>query len=112
MYSDYHKACLTRLMREEDATGMFLFQQHISLDEYTSLFNSFEKGSKMTSKALMNELVVQGREILENWQTAIQDDLGTIPDMLAELSEDEVEIVLGWCDAETEQEVRSYESDD
>ena len=111
MHSEYHKACLTRLLRDRDAAGMYALRLHLPLDDYISLHNSFEKGAITASKALMNDLAVEGQAILRDWQTAIQDDSSTIPDMLAELEEDEVEIVLGWCDAETEMEVRGYAGD-
>ena len=94
------------LLKSEDATGMYALRLNLPLSEYIELYNSFPRGSKMDSKGRVDNLVVEGRVILEDWLTAIQDDSSTIPDMLAELSEEEVEIVLSWATAEVEQIVR------
>ena len=105
-HTDYQKQLFDRLISEDDATGMFALHETLDIGVWQSLYNSFEKGRIGTCKGIVNGLVDRGRETLRASLEAIQDDSTAIPEVIAELSEDEVDILCKWAGAELEMEIR------
>lgn len=67
------KAYFQELLENEAALPFYAFIRQIGPERYTSLYNSFKTGEKMSGKKLCDKLADKGLEIAQNYADEIED---------------------------------------
>lgn len=106
-HNEEQKKHYNYLIEQNDAIGMYLFTKSIP-EISTSLYNSFEVGTKGKCQDAVNKLLADGRGQLVDCQLAVEDsasqgdDLG-VKEIIEDLPEEAVEFICENTDDETRQ---------
>lgn len=86
------------LIEGNNAWGMYVLRQTIDPSTYTSLYNSFEKGTKGKYQRIVEELEKRGGEQFNQMSADLQacmtsDDVAGAKEIINELSNDELNLL-------------------
>lgn len=86
-------------IRSEDALGLVAMSRKVPQNVWIALFNSFERGQKTAGKDQARKLERRGHEMLDEYANALaaradEQDAPGAQELLAELTEDQREMVL------------------
>lgn len=111
-YTEDQKAYYDQLLEKSDAIGMFVFATSIGQGVQTSLYNSFEHGSKGKYQKVIDSLLTDGRAQIKDCQQAIEEAAGNDDDMgvkeiIEDLPQEAVDYICENTDDETRQMIQS-----
>lgn len=97
-YSDAQKEFYDALISDNNALGMYVFQQTNESGINSNLYNSFEKGEVTKYKRIVDELYSKGASQFEDYLNRFRecqeiDDTDGIKELEAELSPEELELI-------------------
>ena len=72
--SPAQKVYFDTLIEQKDSLGMYCLQETLNPMEFTSLYHSFERGTKGRYQDLVNRMVTRGREEFFEYVTLIRTD--------------------------------------
>ena len=104
-----------RMIRDEDALGLYLMRYRVGDTKWIALYNSFDKGEKTAGKKKERELEDKGRQVFEGYVDGIEQAAREGQDMaaqelIAELEGDKREAVLSALSAEAYQFINALEA--
>lgn len=103
-HTSEQKIYFDQLISNDDAIGMFLFQQSTKETTFNDLYHSFEKGTKGKYQAIVDGLTKKGRDDLGYYYKAFigcaGDDLGTA-ELISEVSIEALNFIINQVDIET-----------
>lgn len=106
-YTEDQKGQFEEALENKDALAMYVFMRQVGPDIYTSLYNSFEKGSISKNKKLCDQLCEAGQDIIKGYAEQITELVDSRDPAVFELTNElqglEKSLVANLLDTNTKQ---------